>query len=147
MLTHEYAKSIAELFLDEREEKGNILNERLCALRNLHQIAYSYQKEGFLPELVEAFFVKKAGFICKAKSKAELTEILKPSQPHFNGNHIVPDNSIYYSEEEELLLWSRTSLLAPLIDVGYERYKELFYKLLPEKAKSIWEKWQYVYTA
>ena len=46
-------------------------------------------------------------------------------------------NIPYYSEEEELLLWSETSLRGPLITAGYERYMELFKKILPQKAEPV----------
>ena len=52
---------------------------------------------------------------------------------------MVPKKSPYYAEEEELMLWSRTSLLGPLNDAGYRRYKELFQKMLPEQAAQIWK--------
>ena len=43
----------------------------------------------------------------------------------------------YRKEEEELLLWSLTSLQGPLRDEGYRRYRELFEKCLPEMAEKI----------
>ena len=45
--------------------------------------------------------------------------------------------SPYAVEEEELLLWSLTSLQGPLRDEGYRRYRELFEKCLPEMAEKI----------
>ena len=47
--------------------------------------------------------------IMQAKTKGEITEILKLSKPHFDGNKFVY-TSPYAVEEEELLLWSLTSL-------------------------------------
>ena len=49
------------------------------------------------------------------------------------GNGFTPGK--YDTEEEEVLLWSLTSLQAPLNDPAYKRYEELFCRLLPEKAK------------
>ena len=48
---------------------------------------------------------------------------------------MLPESTPYYVEEEELMLWSETSQRGPLISAGYDRYMELFKKLLPEKAK------------
>lgn len=36
-----------------------------------------------------------------------------------------------------MLVWSLTSLKAPLNDPAYKRYEELFCRLLPEKAKDV----------
>ena len=55
---------------------------------------------------------------------------------YFGGKFTV-SNIPYYSEEEELLLWSETSLRGPVISAGYERYMELFKKILPQKAEQI----------
>ena len=52
--------------------------------------------------------------------RGEITEILKLSKPHFDGNKFVY-TSPYAVEEEELLLWSLTSLQGPLRDEGYQR--------------------------
>ena len=68
-----------------------------------------------------------------ARTKGELQEISKPPKPVYNGN--VFTTGKYDTEEEELLVWSLTCLQAPLNNQAYERYKELFCRLLPEKAK------------
>ena len=69
---------------------------------------------------------KKVEMIMQAETKGEITEILKLSKPHFDGKKFVY-TSPYAVEEEELLLWSLTSLQGPLRDEGYRRYRELFY--------------------
>ena len=63
---------------------------------------------------------KKVEMIMQAETKGEITEILKLSKPHFDGNKFVY-TSPYAVEEEELLLWSLTSLQGPLRDEGYQR--------------------------
>lgn len=78
--------------------------------------------------------------ILKANSKSEVQKILKPSTPRYIAGKAVPVESPYYVEEEELILWSRTSLRGPLNDAGYIRYRELFEKLLPEKAELLKKK-------
>lgn len=133
-----YAKALASLILDAGEDE-KITGLRYNALLKLYKTAGKYQEEGFLPEMVEAFFDRKSQMLLNAKSKTEINEILKPSAPYYDGNAMVPKKSPYYVEEEELMLWSRTSLLGPLNDAGNRRYKELFQKLLPEQAAQIWK--------
>ena len=58
------------------------------------------------------------------------------AKPHFDGKKFVY-TSPYAVEEEELLLWSLTSLQGPLRDEGYRRYRELFEKCLPELAEKL----------
>lgn len=50
----------------------------------------------------------------QAETKGEITEILKLSKPHFDGKKFVY-TSPYAVEEEELLLWSLTSLQGYLL--------------------------------
>lgn len=86
-----------------------------------------------LEEIILGFVQKKTGMLQKAKTKGELQEISKPPKPVYNGNGFTPGK--YDTEEEEMLVWSLTSLQAPLNDPAYKRYEELFCRLLPEKAK------------
>ena len=62
---------------------------------------------------------------------------MKVSTPNYSGGKFIDRNTPYYSEEEELLFWSETSLRGPLISAGYERYMELFKKILPKQAEQI----------
>ena len=73
---------------------------------------------------------------CIRNIKAELEEIVKPSRPRYSGGIFYPGN-LYHVEEEELLLWSKTSLKAPLILQGYVRYQELFEKYVGSEVKDI----------
>ena len=70
-------------------------------------------------------------------TKSNMQDFLKVSTPNYSGGKFTDSNTPYYSEEEELLLWSETSLRGPLISAGYERYMELFKKILPQKAEQI----------
>lgn len=119
---------------DEVNEK--LRSRRFDALRKMRGITAQYEEEGFLPELVETVFCKKADFIMRAKTKAELEEIIKPSTPRYSGGIFYPGNP-YHVEEEELILWSKTSLKAPLISHGYKRYQELFEKYVGSRVKDI----------
>lgn len=134
MIDLEYSRYIMELLMnDEVNEK--LRSRRFDALRKMRGIAAQYEEDGFLPELVETVFCKKADFIMKAKTKAELEEIIKPSTLRYSGGAFYP-GSPYHVEEEELILWSKTSLKAPLISQGYKRYQELFEKYVKDEARN-----------
>ena len=130
MLEFEYAKALAEIVLKEND---TLEEERIKTLQLIFQRAWRYQERGMLEEIILAFVQKKTGMLQKAKTKGELQEISKPPKPVYNGNGFTPGK--YDTEEEEMLVWSLTSLQAPLNDPAYKRYEELFCRLLPEKAK------------
>ena len=134
MIDLEYSRYMTELLMDN-ELNEKLRSRRFDALRKMRGLTAQYEEEGFLPELVETVFCKKADFIMKAKTKTELEEIAKPSTPRYSGGAFYP-GSPYHVEEEELILWSKTSLKAPLISQGYKRYQELFEKYVKEEARS-----------
>ena len=88
-----------------------------------------------LEEIILGFVQKKTAMLQNARTKGELQEISKPPKPVYNGN--VFTTGKYDTEEEELLVWSLTSLRTVPNTEGCKRYEELFCRLLPEKAK-IW---------
>lgn len=133
MLEYEYAKVLTELIVSERDP---LLEEKWAALRKIMGRADAYKKEGLLEEIICKFVQKKAEMILRATKKSELNEIIQMPKPHFDGNKIISPSE-YDTEEEELMLWSSTSLKGPLVSAGYERYKELFCKLLPEQGKQV----------
>ena len=134
MIDLEYSRYITELLMDN-ELNEKLRSRRFDALRKMRGITAQYEGEKFLPELVETVFCKKADFIMRAKTKAELEEIIKPSSPRYSGGIFYPGNP-YHVEEEELILWSKTSLKAPLISQGYKRYQELFEKYVKNEARN-----------
>ncbi len=81
---------------------------------------------------------KKCRMLCEAKTKVEIQEILKPSMPvhTYSGFREGP----YHVPEEEMLIWSRLSLEAPLNQTGYKRYMELFSRYFPGEADEILKK-------
>ena len=133
MLEYEYAKVLTELIVSERDP---LLEEKWAALRKIMGRADAYKKEGFLEEIICKFVQKKAEMILRATKKSELNEIIQMPKPYYDGNKIVSPSK-YDTKEEELILWSSTSLKGPLVSAGYERYKELFCKLLPEQGKQV----------
>ena len=130
MLEFEYAKALAIIVWKEND---TLAEERIQALQSIFQRAWYYQERGMLEEIILGFVQKKIKMIQQAETKGELQEIGRPPKPVYNGNGFTPGK--YDTEEEELLVWSLTSLKAPLNNQAYERYKELFCRLLPEKAK------------
>ena len=132
-LVMEHANALAQMIVSEKDK---LFDERVEALVKLYRRAEFYLKQGFLESIVCEFHRKKVEMIMQAETKGEITEILKLSKPHFDGKKFVY-TSPYAVEEEELLLWSLTSLQGPLRDEGYRRYRELFEKCLPEMAEKI----------
>lgn len=130
MLEFEYAKALAEIAWKEND---TLAEERIKALQLIFRRAWYYQGEGMLDAIILGFVQKKIKMIQQAESKGKLQEIGKPPKPVYNGNGFTPGK--YDTEEEEMLVWSLTSLKAPLNDQAYKRYEELFCRLLPEKAK------------
>lgn len=135
MIDHEYAKCIAELLADETLTE-ELFCLRMQAMQRLRAITAQFERDGFLKELVESVFCKKAAFIMAATSKSQLEEIVKPSTPHYSCGKFYPRGP-YHVEEEELLIWSRTSMIGPIIPSAQKRYEELFEKYCGVKANDL----------
>lgn len=136
MLDFEYAKALVEVVLDATSDES-AKELRLDCLIQIFGRANTYLKKGFLPDVVEAFFVRKIKSLPLVSTKSNMKDFLKVSTPNYSGGKFTDRNTPYYSEEEELLFWSETSLRGPLISAGYERYMELFKKILPKQAEQI----------
>lgn len=119
----------------KRRGKNRLAEKKAQALLKVAAQAEQYKKEGFLPWLADAVLERKAGWIQAADTGEELAEITEPSVPRYDGGKFTGER--YHVEEEELLLWSRASLAAPLNSAGYTRYMELFRKFFPEAAKEV----------
>lgn len=85
-----------------------------------------YRDEGIRNDLVHIVFVKRMELIQKAMTVKELHSIMNEPRPQYDGNAIY--TSAYCVPEEEMILWSITSLRAggPLIDAASKRYLTLF---------------------
>ena len=123
--------------LDEIAD-DKLFEVKFAAVFKLRDTVVAYKEHGFLTELPVKIFNKKFDFIFHADSKADIKEITAPSKVHYNYNEIVPTGNFYVAEEE-LILWSLTSLHAPLVHHGYERYMKVFSELLPEHAKKLFD--------
>lgn len=130
MLEAEYEKEREKI---EGKEDDRLKEERIQTLQTIFQRAWRYQERGMLEEIILGFVQRKTAMLQNARTKGELQEISKPPKPVYNGNGFTAGK--YDTEEEEVLLWSLTSLQAPLNDPAYKRYEELLCRLLPEKEK------------
>lgn len=126
MLT--YAMAIAELFVSSEGQKENLLHEKFEALRKSWSYIEVYAKDGFSEEILDAIMEKKAKMILSAKTIKDVRELSEPPKPYYTGNGwAVSKNSV---PEEEMVLWSKASLRAPLTQEAMERYMELFKTVL-----------------
>ena len=100
-----------------------------AAIWSLMKEIQEFSQMGFLKSLIYEIALKKINFLMNAKTKSEVKEILRSPAPVYNGNGFVP-GGVFLIEEEELLLWSITSLRAPLNHEGFLRYQQLFHKYI-----------------
>lgn len=108
----------------------------LQALESVRVLVKEYIQDSFMFVLVLAIMEKKCRMIVEASTKAELQEIIKPSVPTWNYGGFL--TGPYHVLEEEAIMWSKASLVAPLNDDGVKRYREVFSKLFPVQAAEIW---------
>lgn len=134
MFTAVYRHAASEIRKDEKKsaECKAYANEILEAI--VRQ-TMGYMGDGVLFWLPLRILFKKCSMVEQAETKKELSEIAKPSLP--KGSYGRFREGPYHVPEEELLLWSRASLEAPLNEYGYKRYMELFARFFPEQAKEI----------
>lgn len=83
-----------------------------------------YRQCGLMPEVIHVIFTKKMEMIRKADTVHDLNLIGKTPKPHYNGVKFI--DGPFSVPEEELLIWSLTSLRAPLVSAAFDRYMELF---------------------
>ena len=99
-------------------------NARYKTVLNVLRTTRFYRQHGFMSELVRTIFRRKIEMLQKAGTVKEIKDIEKGSIPHFNGNRFVTGQ--YHIPEEELILWSLTSMKGPLLAQGLDRYLEVF---------------------
>lgn len=122
------ANCLAEVLTSDVSDKTKEL--RISALNTIRAQVYAYQGFGIIQRLLTAIAEKKCKFLMEITSKTEMTQMLKPRCPTYNGNEFIPDK--YHILEEELIGWSQASLEAPLNDAGFKRYMEVFKSVLPD---------------
>lgn len=125
---------INHLFIEtlRRAELENKKEYVIAAIWSLMKYIQKFYEKGYLESIVYQIALKKINFLMDAKTRSEVKEILRPSAPIYNGNGFIP-NGIFHVEEEELLLWSEASLMAPLKNEGCLRYQYLFQKYILKK--------------
>ena len=118
--------------MSENNPAQTLFAEKISAFVKLLAKCKYYQKEYYAPELIIEICHKKAEFIKNAKTKKELQMIMNPPAVRYNGNEVLPANK-YCIPEEELIVWSMTSLRGPLITAAQRRYEKLFKQFFPDK--------------
>lgn len=122
-------QTFVEIMFDKKAS-DDIKSLRFNGLIKLSNYLQYYKSLGYVENLINEIAAKKAKMIMQVKSKSEMDKILKPSCPYFNGSQFIPNE--YNVIEEELICWSETSLRAPLSEIGFKRYIELFNIVFPE---------------
>lgn len=118
------AKGIATLIMACETMPEKILEAKFDALRKVNGMLNWYAKENFDEKILDSIMAKKAEMILQAATVKDIREITAPPKPKYNGGKwYTSPNSV---PEEEMILWSITSLKAPLSQEAFERYKELF---------------------
>lgn len=120
-----------------RKDDNRINKLKLKALADLFttpRVALDFG--GSNPSLTLTIYKKKIQQIREAESAGDLKLTLMHPKVRYNGCKVVPDNK-WVLPEEELILWSNTSLIAPLSQEGFERYMKIFKEVFPNEAASI----------
>ena len=130
ILLFEVCKALAETFLCE-DITDKARDARLQALCKIMPMADAYYKEFHNKELIAKIGQKKLKQIMATTTKADLDLIISGPKIRFDGNKVQPAHP-FVIPEEELLAWSRTSMLAPLTHEGHKRFEELFAEVFPD---------------
>ena len=96
---------------------------KAAALQNTLRRVNRYRKEGIRNDLVHLVFLKRLELIGKAKLIGDLRQIDHEPKPCFDGVRFYTTE--WSIPEEEMIIWSLTSLLAPLKYQAVERYQQL----------------------
>ena len=113
----------------------SLIIEKFNSLLKLTAMLIQFADDCIVSELLDAIGTKMGDMIMAATTVAELRKIIKPKLPRYNGVKFMPDK--YNIPELEVILWSKTSLIAPLDEIGYKRYLGLMKDLFPEEMRDI----------
>ena len=121
----DYSDAILKLGSCEDKTKALAAARTEAVLNTLARVR-RYREENIREDLVHTVYEKRLELILKASTVKELKEIMKEPRPRYNGQCFV--SSPYSVPEEELIMWSLTSLWGggPLNHYAYERYLSLF---------------------
>lgn len=121
----------AVLTVEKNGATEKVKKLQLEALQALSRQLWLLQARCYCEQILLAIAEKKTQFILSITSKTEMSKLLNPKAPHYDGVRFIPDK--YHIPEEELVGWCETSLRAPLNEVGYRRYMEVFKQVYQEK--------------
>lgn len=121
-LSSAIAEVVASPEADQLSER--VLEEKISALWDTYNRARSYRAMTIRDDIIDAIVEKKTNMILEATTVQELKSICAEPNPHYNGNQFITTK--YCIPEEEMIMWSCTSLKAPLNEAGFERYMQLF---------------------
>lgn len=120
------ADKVMDVILDDTIS-DDVRNLRTNALEEARRILNAYIKQNIPDGIIDAIRRKRFDFIMQAATAAQVREINSFTPPRYNSGSIVIDSK-FHIEEEELIAWSRVSLLAPLSSLALERIDLLFRK-------------------
>ena len=109
------------------KQSGAVPKAKISAIKDTIWRVANYRRQGIVSELVHTIFVKRMQLIGNAGTVSELKEIQAEPKPHYNGNGF--STGTFCIPEEELILWSQTSLRAPLNEAGMKRYLDVFHQV------------------
>lgn len=115
-------KRINEVMEELKDDKKYAL--KMSAIKDLITVERPYDNHCFDNKILVDLYLKKIDMILKANTKKEIKEILSTNHIKYNGAEIIPTE--FNIIEEELLMWSLTSLKAPLTGIGLDRYLKIF---------------------
>ena len=110
---------------------------RFEAFQKMRGYLKHYQERGFSLGLILGIMVRKGYMILCTTTKKEMEGIVIPKAPHYDGSKFITGE--YFVPQEELICWSETSLISPLISIGTKRFMEVFKMVYPEKFKKVEE--------
>ncbi len=121
--------------INDSSMNESLIIEKFNSLLKLNAMLIQFADDCIVSKLLDAIGTKMGDMIMSATTVAELRKIIKPKLPHYNGVKFMPDK--YNIPELEVILWSKTSLIAPLNEIGYKRYLGLMKDLFPEEMRDI----------
>lgn len=119
----------ASIFLmpEPGSESKRLSDARAAAVQTTLQRAAYCREKDVRTDLVHAVVEKRLKLIAEATTVKEIREIEAEPKPRYTGNGFVAGR--FSVPEEELILWYLTSLRAPLVQAGFDRYMSLFQQI------------------
>ena len=119
----EFAAAVC-MMPDPAGESKPLSDARAKAAQTTLQRAAFYRSHGIRNDLVHMVVEKRLKLIAEATAVQELKEIEAEPKPRYTGNGFVSGK--FSVPEEEMIIWSLTSLKAPLVSAGFDRDMALF---------------------